>query len=140
MKQEVTLRIILERPPPGVAFCLQKGGGNSYERVQSQMSAGNDLTFEFDVRLGEQKDGQPNFLGPFTQGPADGRFVYIDIGTMAGQIGSCWSRRLKVPLRGISWEMINNSRVLVTRVAGTAKDGSPTCATVKPFNGWSAGK
>jgi|SRR5215204_4636182 len=140
MKEELTLRIILERPPVGVYFCLQKGGGNSYERVQTQRSEGKDLKFEFDVRLGEQKDGQPNFLGPFTQGPATGRFVYIDIGTMAGQIDSSWSRRLKVPLRGITWEMINNAKVLVTRVSSTAKDGSPTCATVKPFNGWQAGK
>jgi hypothetical protein len=49
-----------------------------------------------------------------------------------------WSRRLKVPLRGITWEMIERKNSLQTRVPGTGKDGSPTCATVKPFAGWTA--
>ena len=40
----------------------------------------------------------------------------------------------------ITWDMVKKAaggkRVLETRVPGTAKDGSPTCATVKPFAGW----
>lgn len=136
MEQELTLIIILEKPPAGVDFALQKGGGNNYEAVQRQTSTGNDLKFEFAVRVGEQKDGQPNFLGPFTQGPAPQRFVYIDIGTMAGQSNSCWTRRLKIPLYGITWDLIRKRKPLFTRVQGTGRDGSPTCATPKPFAGW----
>ncbi|HYJ85907.1 MAG TPA: DUF5990 family protein [Pyrinomonadaceae bacterium] len=66
-------------------------------------------------------------------------FVYIDIGTYAGQKETGWSRRLKVPLRGITWDMIDGAMAagqLETRVPGTGKDGSPSCATVKPFPGW----
>jgi hypothetical protein len=88
----------------------------------------------------EGKDGQPVLLGPFTQGPVDGRFAYLDIGTYAGQTNTQWSRRLKIPFRDITWDVIkkvaNGKRVLETRVPGKAKDGSPTCATVKPFAGW----
>ncbi len=86
-------------------------------------------------------DGLPNFLGPLTQGPISSRFVYINIGKSAGQIGSCWERRIKVPLGGITWDMIEkastNPRLLIeARLPGTGKDGGPSCATVKPVEGW----
>jgi len=136
MERELTLLIILEKPPAGVDYALQEGGGNNYKTVQTQRSTGRDLKFNFSVRVQEGKDGQPNFLGSFVQGPTGERFVYLDIGTCAGQTNTQWSRRLKIPLRGISWEMIDKKKSLQTRVPGTAKDGSPTCATVKPFGGW----
>ena len=143
MEQEITLRIFLETPPAGVDFGLQKGRGNDYETIQTQRSRGKDLVFEFSVRAKESKDGAPNFLGSFVQGPTGERFVYIDIGTSAGQTGTCWSRRLKIPLRGITWPMIeevlsDSKSLLETRVPGTGRDGSPTCATPKPFSGWKA--
>ena len=138
MEQELNLRIILISPPPGIDFGLQKGGGNDYEIVQIQRSNTGDLRFEFNVRVKEGKEGEPNFLGPFVQGPTSGRFVYIDIGTYAGQRDTPWSRRLKVPLSGISWSAIKKATSFETQVPGTGKDGSPTCATVKPFAGWKA--
>lgn len=142
MDHELTLRIVLEKPPAGIDFGLQKGRGNDYETIQTQRSKDKDLSFEFTVRVKTHREGPtPNFLGPFVQGPTGERFVYIDIGTYAGQTETGWSRRLKVPLRGISWEIIervlaNRESLLETRVPGTGKDGSPTCATVKPFPGW----
>jgi Family of unknown function (DUF5990) len=140
MEQELKLRIVLESPPPGIDFGLQKGGGNDYQTIQTQRSAMGDLSFEFSVRVREGKEGQPNFLGPFVQGSSQERFVYIDIGTYAGQQNTQWSRRLKVPLRTINWELINKGKTLETHIAGTGKDGGPTCATPKPFNGWQVKK
>ena len=140
MDQELRFRIILESPPAGVDYGLQKGGGNDYEVTQKQRSKTGDLQFEFDARLKEGKDGEPVLLGPFVHGPPQERFVYLDIGTYAGQTDTHWSRRLKIPLRGITWDMVKQaSRAahgLETRVPGTGKDGSPSCATVKPFAGW----
>lgn len=140
MEHELTLSIVLEKPTPGADFGLQKGRGSDYETVQTQRSQGKDLHFEFTVRAkSDNKSDVPNFLGPFVQGPTGERFVYIDIGTYAGQTATCWSRRLKVPLRGITWEIIEklaSKSVLETRVQGTGKDGSPSCGTVKPFAGW----
>lgn len=138
MDREVTLRIILEAPPAGVDFGLQKGRGNDYETIQKQRSRGNDLLFECSVRVTRGKDKAPNFLGPFAQGPVGQRFLYIDIGTFAGQTETCWSRRLKIPLTGITWQMIDNATAIEASVAGTGNDGSPACATVKPFSGWRA--
>jgi hypothetical protein len=142
MEHELTLRIVLEKPPPGVDFGLQKGHGSDYATVQTQRSGSKDLQFNFTVRVRDGRcDAAPNFLGPFVQGPPGERFVYLDIGLFAGQADSCWSRRLKIPLRGITWEMIeqvsaNSDSVLEAHVPGTGRDGGPSCATVKPFAGW----
>jgi hypothetical protein len=144
MEREITLRIVVERPPPGVHFGLQKGSGSNYETVQTVESKSADLQFEFNVRVRQGKDSRPNFLGPFVQGPPNERFVYLDIGTCAGQTKTPWSRRLKIPLRGITWELISPTAksslaTLEARVVGTGKDGGPSCGTVKPFEGWKPG-
>ena len=141
MKQELPFKIILEKPPANVDFGIQKGSGNNYETIQKQRSGGFDLTFNFTVTVKSSKDLSPDFLGALVHGPAGGRFVYIDIGTYAGQLDSEWSRRLKIPLTGITGEMINclsddPGMALQAYVPGTGKDGTPTCATVKPFSGW----
>ena len=142
MERELTFRIVLEKPPAGVDFGLQKGRGNDYEVIQKQRSGTGDLRFEFTARAStEGKGEEPNLLGPFVQGPKGARFVYLDIGTCAGQTNTEWSRRLKVPLSGITPKMIEQvgdrgKMVFETRVPGTGKDGGPNCATVKPFIGW----
>jgi len=139
---DLSLHITLQKPPVGVDFGLQKGAGSQYETVQIQRSGSQDLRFELTVGIqgDRQKDDQPRFRGPFVQGKPGSRFIYIDIGEFAGQVGG-WSRRLKIPLTGITWDVIDRVtadgvRVLETSVPGALKDGSPNCATVKPFGGW----
>jgi hypothetical protein len=141
MNRELTFRIVLEKPPAGADFGLQKGSGSNYETIQKQRSEAKDLYFEFKAGVKAGNDPMPNFLGSFVQGPPGQRFVYIDIGGYAGQTGTPWSRRLKIPLIGITWNMVNqllaNSKmILEARVPGTGRDGGPNCATVKPFTGW----
>ena len=137
MAPELTLRIIIEQPPPGVDFGLQKGSGSVYETVQKQRSQGKNLVFEFQPSIREGVSGGMAALGgPFVQGPPRQRFVYIDIGTCAGQADSCWSRRLKIPLDDIPAKSIREGGVLEARVPGTGRDGGPSCATVKDFDGW----
>ena len=143
---EITLRIVLEAPPPGVDFGIQKGRGSLFEVIQKQRSKGPDLSFEFSVGVrNADGSGTPDFSGPIVQGPRGGRFVYVDIGTLAGQLDTPWSRRLKVPLTGITADQIRRASsasggVLETRVPGTGKDGGPSCASVKDFAGWSTGR
>jgi len=136
----LNLHIILQKPPTGIHFALQKGHGNNFEVVATQLSDGGDLLFDLTIDIkGAGKSDTPQFGGPFVQGPAGEKFIYIGIGTFAGQPDSPWNRRLKIPLRDISWQMVNEATEksgLETIVPGTAKDGTPTCATVKPFAGW----
>ena len=144
-ERELTFRIVLLAPPAGVDFGLQKGRGGAYETVQTQRSKGQDLRFEFCVGVRTVKKGAvSDFRGPFVQGPRGQRFVYIDIGTYAGQANTPWSRRLKIPLSGITADMVERTlhahSVLETQVPGTGRDGGPNCATVKPFAGWKLGR
>lgn len=137
---ELRLAITLLGPPPGYNFGLQKGSGANFQPVQVQHSNGSDLQFDLAVEIkgDSQKDLLPDFKGPFVQGPVNGRFIYIDIGAMAGQaISRQW--RLKIPLSGITWEMAHSPKALQTKVPGTHKNGGPNCATVKPFGGWETG-
>jgi hypothetical protein len=141
VESEITLQIILIKPTPEVIFGLQKGSGSNYETVQKQIPATNDLTFTFTIKVkgDRSKDKFPKLSGIFVQGPAGNRFVYIDIGKCAGQTDTIWSRRLKIPLTGITWENIDSfssNSMLQTSVPGTGRDGGPNCATVKPFAGW----
>jgi len=114
---------------------LQRGRGRAEATIQKQRSADSHLTFKFraEARSGSSGGGVV-LTGPFTQGPPAEGFVYIDIGTLAGH--SCWSRRLKIPLTEIITDLLRPGSVLETRAPGTAKDGGPRCATVKPFRGW----
>ncbi len=143
---EIRLRVILNDPPPGVLFGLQQGSGNHYQTIQLQRSGSVDLVFEFPIQVKPLKTGEamPDFAGLFVQGPKSERFIYIDIGTAAGDHTSEWTRRLKIPLKDISdstiTALIKGSGILQTTVSGKAKDGGPNCATVKPFSGWEVTK
>ncbi len=141
MNYDIKMRINVEKPVAYVAYGLQKGSGQHYETIQKQQSNGKDLYFDFHIKILRKKLTQPGFGGVFVQGSVPEKFIYLDIGKYAGQINSEWGRRLKIPLRGIGNEIISEimqqpDLVLVTKVAGTGKDGGPNCATVKPFNGW----
>jgi hypothetical protein len=141
MTDELRLRIVLTDPPAGIDYALQSGSGNKYESIGKQVSGVGNLAFDLSVKLKTDKDALPDFAGPFVQGSKGERFIYIGIGTYAGNIDSPWGRRLKVPLKDISPAVIANvmagkALVLETIVPGTDRAGGPTCATVKPFAGW----
>ena len=131
---ELTLRIIVRRPPPGVTFAVQRG---SAELLPPNAGSSDALVFDLSVRAdGVSPSGRPRFLGPFTQGPPTARFVYVNSGQRAGQPGTRWDRRAKIPLTGISAVMVQEAMKdpgarLETEFEGTGKDGGPTCATVK---------
>ncbi len=143
-KSDITLpiQVILIAPPPGVDFGVQEGKGNDYKTIAVQRSKAGDLQLGCTITVkGDRADGPPNFAGPISQGPPTGRFIYIDIGKSAGQFDSCWQRRIKIPLEGITWEMIDSvldtsNRCLQATIPGTGKDGGPSCATVRPIDGW----
>lgn len=140
MDQELRLRITVVNPPSGVTFRLQRGKDELSPPAQASEE---QISFDFEVRIGGNRpDGRPNLLGAFAQGPPASRFVYVNSGTLAGQAGSCWTRRAKVPLTSITWEQIEEvlsteNAVLEARIAGTARDGGPACATVPLLeDGW----
>jgi Family of unknown function (DUF5990) len=142
MNSEVPIQLVLVDPPPDVDFGIQRGRGAQYEPVFVQQRKHGDLSFELSLTVAEnRKDGLPNFQGPFVQGPPAKRFVYIDVGTYAGQKETPWARRMIVPLSGITWALIQKvlsrgGQRLSARIPGTGKDGGPNCATVKLLGDW----
>jgi hypothetical protein len=138
----VPIRIILIDPPAGVDFGVQRGRGAKYETIQVQQRTRGDIVFDFSLTVNDsRKDSLPNFTGPFMQGPPDGRFVYLGVGTYAGQKDTPWSRRIKIPLQGITWPLVKKATAksglaLMAKIPGKGKDGSPSCATVKLLEDW----
>jgi hypothetical protein len=127
------LRIVVVAPPPRVWFSLQPDPG-VFE--QTRLSGDGDLAFELELRVGERLSAPgaaPRLLGAHAKGPPDRRFVYIGVGKHAGDTSFCRDRRIKVPLDGITHELVGAVRarhVPETRIAGTDCDGGPACATV----------
>lgn len=140
MPQELPIRITLVRPPQDVRFCVQRGKDALLGPVQV---SDETISFDFTVRVGgQQPDGTPNLLGPFTQGSVAERFVYVNAGTLAGQPDSGWTRRAKVKLAGITQAMIEETlatpgAVIEARIDGKAQDGGPPAASVPLLgSGW----
>ena len=134
---EIPLRITVVGPPAGVEFRLQQGRSSL---VAPARATNMEIQFDFALRLGPPRAGRPNLLGEAAQGPPTGRFVYINSGRQAGQQGSLWDRRAKVPLQGITEKLVKAvvaapGTVLEARISGTAKDGGPACATVPLLDG-----
>ena len=133
--QELPMRITILNPVPGVALTVR--GDDPRAAV---IPTGPEVSFDFVVRVKRiPGDDHPRFLGACTQGPPSQRFVYVDVGTLADQADSRWTRAAKIPLSGISWSLINEAwrhgGRLEARIQGRAKDGGPACATVPLLEG-----
>ena len=140
MKLDVPVRIVLVGPPAGVTYAIQRGRGSAYEAAFAQQPKRGDVTFEFAITAAEGKDGAPNFLGEYAQGPAGRRFIYVDVGRYAKQHDTEWARRMIIRLDDVTWPMTRKASKpghrLEARIQGTGSDGGPSCATVKPIGGW----
>ena len=127
---DIRARIVIDRPVPGVLHSLQSKERAPLDPKRSE--AGEPLSFDFTLRIGPG----PKYFGDQVQreGP-ERRFVYIRVGSAAGEHGSPWSRRMKIDIHDTDPALLDRAMgggILVFTVDGTAKDGSPVCATVRP--------
>jgi len=129
MAATVTLRLIIDDPVPGVRYSLQKDDMPFEPRTASD----GPLALELPITL--HPDGR--MTGPFVrrEGPVR-RFVYIRIGTSAGDHASAWSRRAKIDIHTIPAALLVPGALLEVHLPGRARDGSPACATVRPVMEW----
>lgn len=128
---DLALRILIVDPVPGVALALQRGKSGSSALVPPSSISVDAVAFDFTVVVAPGPS--PRLLGPFVQGPPDGRFVYVCVGAYAGDTASPWARRAKIPLGGLTWPLIEALKPggrLEASVAGRARDGSPACASI----------
>ena len=136
-KPTIRMQIAVINPPQGVRFALQCGASTL---IDPKESVGENLLFEFPLIVADAESVPVRFTGDFAQGPPAARLVYINSGTLSGQMGSCWTRRAKVPLSGVPnvllAEALANGRQLKAEIFGRAKDGGPVCASVKLLKDW----
>lgn len=138
--ESLALRIVVLDPPPNVLWALQLGQD---EMAKPSSATKSRITFDFAVEVvdGSSK-GAFRLRGPAVQGRPGERFVYLRIGTYAGQAGTEVARRAKIGLEGISVKLLNAVRakragVLEVQFAGTDSKGGAACATVPLLgNGW----
>lgn len=144
MLKEISLRIVLQNPVDEAVYGLQQGKGSTYATVQKQQGKGQDLTFDFTVHLKAANGTLPTISGPFVQGSAGNRFMYINIGSYAGQTAATWSGRMKIPLPEAAFQDAlsddEDSSFWSCTIPGRNEVGEPVFATVKPFSGWAARK
>lgn len=130
---EIRARIVIENPVPGVLHSLQQ---DDKPLDPKRSKAGEPLSFEFPLRIEPTGDGY-RFFGPQVRREGkERRFVYIRIGTAAGDHGSPWTRRMKVDIHDIEPGLLAaaaSGKVIEGRFDGTARDGSPACATIRPI-------
>ena len=133
MAGTVTLRLIIDDPVPGVRYSLQK------DDMPFEPCTAGDGPIAFELPITLHPDGR--MTGPFVrrEGPQR-RFVYIRIGTSAGDHVSCWSRRAKIDIHDIPPALLTPDAVLEVHLPGRARDGSPACATVRPVTAWALAK
>lgn len=136
-KPTLQLRLIVVDPPAGVTMAMQRGKD---ALVPPTTIIENSLLFEFSVTVADDTTTPVRLTGEFTQGPANERFVYVNSGTLAGQVGSPWTNRAKVPITGITQELaraaIETNKPLTARVAGKNAKGGPFVASVKLLSEW----
>ena len=131
---EVRARIVIERPVPGVLHSLQEDDKPLDPKASK---AGEPLEFEFPLRIERTADGAKFFGKQVRREGKERRFVYVRIGTAAGQHFSPWSRRMKIDIHDIDAGLLDAAAkggVLEGTIDGTAKDGSPACATIRPVS------
>ncbi|MET0291777.1 MAG: DUF5990 family protein [Steroidobacteraceae bacterium] len=129
------MRITVVAPPPGVLWALQLGRD---ELVKPSSAANGNISFDFTAEVVAAGTGF-RLRGPAVQGRPGGRFVYLCIGTYAGQTDTPFARRAKVELESISRELVDaaskSNAALEARFEGADSKGEPVCATVKLSNG-----
>ena len=136
-KRSVLARVRVVDPLPGCAYALQHRDG-TLDHVQ--LAADDDLAFTASITLKVCDDGTSDPTGHHVNGPRGRRFLYVCSGTLAGQVGSPWTRRAKVTLDGLADAVPLSVDVMPplieVRIAGRAHDGGPVCASVVPVAPW----
>lgn len=126
----IAARIVVEHPVPGVWHSLQSKDGHPLDSKSS--ADGQPLAFDVALRIGPG----PRYYGDQVrpEGP-ERRFIYIRVGQSAGQHGSPWQRRMKIDIADTDPALVDRAiagGTLILTIDGTAPDGTPACATIRP--------
>src|SRR4051794_28668993 len=117
----IRIQIACTEPPPAThngqstEFGLHDKKQIVYPGTQQPDGA---LCFECELAVKPHAtSGAPDFGGPFVQGPAGARFLYLGWRPLSG----AWIKRFKIPLAQISWQQIEGAQTsgLAARISAT---------------------
>ncbi|MBI1361448.1 MAG: hypothetical protein GC155_14315 [Alphaproteobacteria bacterium] len=134
----ILFRLTVHGPVAGATYSLQ---GKDGVVVDTRKSTGRAMVFDVPVRIAANADGKFRVLGDYvrTEGRTR-RFFYIASGEQAGDAKACGGRRAKIDFPVITHQLATlaakGGLVMEAGMAGAAKDGGPTAATVKLVPGW----
>ena len=137
----VRLRIVCLGPPDPVEHDAEFGVQDKKRTIAERpLDANGDVHFDVEARAQwhEQKE-RPNFLGPWTNGTVDERFLYLAWSPLDPNASG--GRRMKIHLKSITWEQIEDAgargHALIARVNGRDSKGGLACASVPLLDdGW----
>jgi hypothetical protein len=86
-----------------------------------EVGADGGVIFDLRVEVKPESAGAPVFVGPFAQGPAGGRFLYLSWRNRTGE----YAQRFKLPLGSIGWADIQAAREAERPLMGEVIDLQP---------------
>ncbi len=142
-EKTVRLRVVCVGPPDPIEHDAEFGIQDKKRTVaEKPLDANGDVHYDIEVRARwhDQKE-LPNFLGPWTNGKIEERFLYLAWTPLDPDAprGPLSGGRMKIHLKSITWEQIEEADetggVLIARVNGRNSDGSLACASVPLLDG-----
>ena len=136
-ERSILARVHVVDPLPGCTYALQQRDGSI---DQAQVAGAEPLSFTAAITLKLTSENTLDPRGLHVHGPRNERFLYVCSGTLAGEAGSCWTRRAKVSLQGIDTAVpktLDSMPPLIeATIDGRARDGGPACASVALVESW----
>jgi len=132
----ITVKLICRDMPADDDLFL--GIQEGKEVIRLTPASQKEVVFEARFRLGARKDGSPNFLGPFAQGPAAQRFLYVNWGRRQLDGSFDYFSRAKIHLSHMTWKDIETAAKKKSPPTAELRmvddRGNPICATIRPEN------
>jgi hypothetical protein len=130
-RQPVRLEIVTTPPPAACEGRPTEFGLQDRKEVlqPGAPQPGSTVLFSLEVEVStDPATGAARFYGPWAQGPAAGRFLYLGWRYQDG--AREWVRRQKLPLTSISWERIQAAEDTPVRFRAEVPPITERCATI----------
>src|SRR5262249_30017390 len=138
-ERTVRLRVICLNPPADECYGKKTVFGLQDKEGLLQpgkRSADGGLVFECELRAKAGTGNSVNFLGTYTHGTPTERFLYLSYRLAEGNPAE-WIKRIKVPLKGIRWEEVEQADA-TGQIFEVVVEGKRS-GTVSPIRNWQIG-
>lgn len=133
-EHEITVEIVCTRLPGkewDERSDVHLGIQRNEEVIESAPASSKRIVFQPVLRVRQNADGSPNFLGPFAHGPKAERFIYLVWTAAAAGFG-----RVKVHLNHLKWadveQALARKKPIRVTLELTRSNGKPVYASVRP--------